>query len=496
MRTVIFSISILALISKCFGFFRDISLSYYFGASDITDAYIIATIIPTVIFNFVGLGLNSSFIPVYSEIKNNFGENIAFKFASNFLNFLFLICIFICIFIFLFTEPIVKIFASGFTGHTLKIAILYTKICVISIFFSVIIDVLAAVLQVNNKFYVVAFMGIPMNIIYMFGNYLAFVKGNIYLPIMMVVAIGFQMLILILPSKKIGYTYSLNINFRDEYLKKILTLSIPVIISGALEEINYLVDRTLASRIYPNGGVTILNYANRINLAIIGIFISSVIAVVFPRLSKYVIQKRFDKLERQIQILIRLTIILMVPITMQFIFFSNEIVGILFKRGNFTVFDVGMTATCLQFYMLSFFAISLRQIALKIFYVLQETKRPLINSSFGMIINIILNIFLSKYMGIQGLALATSISIIFTTFLLLINLNKYQFFSLRKTCIFLIKSILCSCIMIVFIILVKEFFVDYSEFMRMLISGSVGGGIYILIVIAFNLVSLKELKEL
>ena len=69
MKKIIFSIGIITLISKLTGFLRDLALSYYFGASEITDAYLIATSIPGTIFNLVGMGLISAYIPICSHLR-------------------------------------------------------------------------------------------------------------------------------------------------------------------------------------------------------------------------------------------------------------------------------------------------------------------------------------------------------------------------------------------------------------------------------------------
>lgn len=71
MRKVFFGMGLIAIIAKISGFARELVLSYFFGASAITDAYIIALTIPTVIFNFVGVGFNSGYIPIYSMIKKD-----------------------------------------------------------------------------------------------------------------------------------------------------------------------------------------------------------------------------------------------------------------------------------------------------------------------------------------------------------------------------------------------------------------------------------------
>ena len=76
MNKIILLTIIITLISKVLGFSREIALSYFFGASGITDAYLVALSIPAV-FSFIGLALISGFIPLYGKIKNENSEKEA-----------------------------------------------------------------------------------------------------------------------------------------------------------------------------------------------------------------------------------------------------------------------------------------------------------------------------------------------------------------------------------------------------------------------------------
>lgn len=100
------------------------------------------------------------------------------------------------------------------------------------------------------------------------------------------------------------------------------------------------------------------------------------------------------------------------------------LITILFKRGAFDERAVNLTANALLFYSPAMIAYGLRDVLNKAFYAIKDTKTPMINSFLGIIINIIINIFIVKYMQVSGLTLATSISAIITTILMLISLNK------------------------------------------------------------------------
>ena len=59
----------------------------------------------------------------------------------------------------------------------------------------------------------------------------------------------------------------------------------PVLIGVAVNQINTMVDRTLASTLV-EGSISALNYANKLNGFVMAMFITSVAAVIYPMLSK------------------------------------------------------------------------------------------------------------------------------------------------------------------------------------------------------------------
>lgn len=62
MKTTAILLMIITIISKVLGFGREITLSYFYGASNISDAYLISLTIPLVIFSFIGIGISTGYI--------------------------------------------------------------------------------------------------------------------------------------------------------------------------------------------------------------------------------------------------------------------------------------------------------------------------------------------------------------------------------------------------------------------------------------------------
>lgn len=447
MKKITIIIMIITILSKIFGFTRDIALSYFYGASNVSDAYIIATTIPTVIFSFIGSGIATGYIPMYSRIEDSKGNGDADIYTSNLINILIIISTIIFIFAFLFTEQLVRMFASGFVGDTLLLAIKFTKISILGIYFTGIVSILNGFLQIKGNYIVPSLVGIPMNLLTILFIILSS-KGNIMLLAIGTVISIFSQLLLVYPfARRKGYKHKFIFDLKDENMKQMAIIAIPVIIGVSINQINTLIDRTLASNI-AIGGISALNYANKLNLFIHGIFVMSLTSVMYPKISKMVAQNDIDGLRKSISEVITSINFLVIPATVGAIIFAQPIVKLLFGRGSFDAEAIQLTSNALLFYSLGMIGLALREVLSRAFYSLQDTKTPMVNASISLLINIILNVILSKYMGIGGLALATSVSAIICTSLLFNGLTKkIGRLDYKKIIISLIKTIIASMFM-------------------------------------------------
>lgn len=437
----------ITIISKLFGFGREIALSYIYGASNISDAYLISITIPSVVFGFVSIGIGAGFIPIFSEVMEKKGENEANYFTNNVINFILIVSTVIVIIGILFTKDIVKLFASGFDESTLLLASQYTRISLFSIYFAGLITIFKNFLQVKNKYIITALIGMPLNLIVLISILLSASSSKTILAIGYLVAVASQLVFLIPAIKESGYKYKLSIDFKNDEIIKLGHIAFPIILGVSVNEINKLVDRTIASRI-AIGGISSLNYAHMLNGFVQGIFVISIITVVFPIISKLAVQNEFSKLKKTISESIVSIGFIIAPITIGSMMFSEQIVRILFGRGAFDNTAISMTSNALFFYSIGMIGFSLRDILSRAFYSLQDTKTPMINAAIGMILNIVLNLILSRYLGIGGLALATSISALFTTLLLFISLRKkIGPFGMKQISISFLKILFASLVM-------------------------------------------------
>jgi putative peptidoglycan lipid II flippase len=444
MKKTAIILMIITILSKIFGFTREIALSYFYGASNISDAFLISLTIPSVIFSFIGTGISTGYIPMYSKIEQKYGEKEGNRYTNNLVNILLILCTVMIIFGLLFTDKIVKIFASGFAGDTLALAVQFTRISLVGIYFTGLISVFGAFLRIKGNYAIPALVGFPMNFFIIISIFLSSKTNILVLAIGSVIATASQLVLLIPFVHKKGYRYGFVLDVKDKYIKKMLYIALPIVLGVSANQINVLVDRTLASSIAV-GGISALNYASRLNGFVQGMFVTTVSSVMYPMISKMAAQNNMNGLKKSVSEAINFISLLVMPATVGAMVFAEPIVKLLFGRGAFDPQAISMTSDALFYYSIGMISFGLREVLSSAFYSLQDTKTPMVNGAIAMGMNIILNIILSKFLGIGGLALATSISAIFCTGLLSINLRKkIGAFGMKEITISFIKILVVS----------------------------------------------------
>lgn len=485
---------VIAIISKIIGFSRELVLAYFYGASSISDAYIIALTIPTVIFSFFGNAISTGYIPIYNRISKNSSIHEADLYTNNLINVLSIISLLIIILGLAYTEEIVKIFASGFNNDILSLTVKFTKISICGIFFTSIVHIFKSYLQIHGNYAITGLIGIPMSIVMIISIYLSSKGNTILLACGILISMIIQFVFLIPFVKSKGFYYKFKIKFSDPNIKKMIYLGIPVVIGVAVNDINKIVDRTLASQI-SNGAISALNYASQLNSFVQGIVVTSIVTAMYPLISKMVVQDNMLGLKKTLTEAINYISLLVIPASLGAMALARPIVTLLFGRGEFNEHAIIMTSNSLFFYAIGMIGVGLTEVLSRPFYAVQETKIPMIISSVGVLVNIVLNIILSKYLGIGGLALATSIAAILTTILMFVSLRKkIGSFGIKDISITFSKILFSSILMaIVAKVIFNNIVVISSQTIALLVSILGGFSIYCTLIYFMKIRDVEEL---
>lgn len=414
---------LLSIIIKFIGFLRSSVLAYYYGSGYVSDAYNIAFDIPILLFAFLGNAIVTAYVPMYTQIEKSEGEKEALKYSNTIITVFSIISVVIILAITVFAEPFIRILAVGFDEKTMNLAVEFTRISSWCLIFITAERLFICYLNIKNNYLIPVMVSLPMNILLILSIIISSKLGYEFLGIGILIALSSQFFFLIPSLIKEKYKFYPCINIKNKNVIQTVKIVLPVLLGVSVNQINKIIDKSIASTIAV-GGISNLNYASVINIAIQDIIIFSIITITFVKISQFVSENKMDELKNMINKALSSILCLITPISIGVIVFSRQIVSILFMRGSFDESAMTETSSALICYSLGMIFVSFRDILVKVFYSLKDSKTPIKNSLYAILINIILNFILSRFMGISGLALATSISAVSSAVLMYLSLRK------------------------------------------------------------------------
>ena len=488
---------IITILSKVFGLVREKALAYFFGAGIVADIFLIAFQLPMTFTNVISGAVANGYIPMYDQIRQESDKKNADNFTSNLANIIMFIFIIVTIVAIIFARPLVKLMAEGFTGDKLETAVFVSRVAMLSIAITATSSIYKAYLQIHEKFVVSVVHSILMNIIIIVFMAISYKLGINYLAIGIFLAFTLQYTIFILPIKRTGYNYKLIIKPFDENIKKMFLFILPILISTSAIEVNFMISRSLSSGLFA-GGISVLNYAYKLQGFVTGIVVTSIITATYPKLANFGSKRDYVNLKKSLSEGISNMLLLVIPAAFGLFAFSLPIVNLLFVGGEFTLDDAKITAVVLSFYAFGVIGIGLREMLSRVFYSMGDSKTPVINSIIIVILNVFLSFILSNIMGIRGLALATTISFFIGAIAMYIPSIKYigNIFG-KKLVTNIVKILFSSIVMSIFSKLVYNFMFNIlGSNLSLIISILIAGFVYLILLIILKVDEIIEIFQL
>lgn len=438
---------IVTIVSKILGLFRDSVLASAYGTGKYAAVYSTANSISTILFAVIGTALATSLIPLYNKLASEDSTERAMGFLNSVVNLVVIVCLSIAGLGIIFAGPLVKVFAPGYQGDVYTLCVQYTRILLPSIVFVGLANIFTSYLQIKKRYVIPGFIGMPYSIIIIVSIYLSLKTSPMVLVIGTLIAISAKALFQLPFVYKEGYRYRPKINLNDPVMKDMMIVILPVVIGVGANQINSIVDKSLAS-LLGTEVVASFSYAIKLYEFVQALFITSILAVIYPRLSSMIVSDRMDSFLNSLKKTMNVIIVALVPIIVGCIVLSRQIVEVLFQRNAFTSKDTTMTASILWIYVIGILAFALRDVLTRGFYSMEDSKTPMINSIISIVFNISLNLILVKPLGYKGLAIATAVSAYIG--LLLFNRSmrkKIEGYSSRDNYIVFVKSLFAALIM-------------------------------------------------
>lgn len=444
-----FMLMVITIISKIFGFVREAVMASYIGADEIKSIYTTANTLPVVVANFVAVGIISGFIPIYNRAKNEQGIKEAEKLTSNIFNILMVFGAGALLIGLVFARPFSKILSPDLDGYWLDLATNYTRIMMFAVFAYLYSAVFRGYLNIKGDFFNPAITGIIMNIIIITFTVFTGKTGNpYYLIVGALLGNVLQYILFPRATRKAGYKHQKIIDFSNKYIRQLMIIALPVIISSAAGEISIIVDNSMASAFFGKASIAKLFYAKTMLTLITGVITVSVTTALFPKIAELGQAGKIDSMKNSISSAVVTTMTLVIPATIGMIVLSKPIIELVFQRNAFTAEDTIVVASLLSTYAPFIIFQSITDVVDRGFYAVGDSKTPVIIVVIQQIINVILNAVLINFFGLNGIAISTVISTFVGSCLMIYKFrDNFGSFKFRQTLISLGKIAIITAIM-------------------------------------------------
>ena len=417
--------SFFTLISRVFGYVRDLLFSSLLGASTIHDIFVVVFKIPNVFRSFFGEGaLSQSLTP--SIIEANVRVE---KLLNQVFSLLFITLLTFVSFVMIFPNIFINLFAPGFISDAEKyqsaasfLQLVFPYIMLISF-----VAFFGAYQNSKKKFQIVAATPIIFNLTLII---FALSSSELSLGVIGIAILTAGMLQLIIngiASAYLNYIPSLDFNFDRVLMSSFFSRLIPAIFAAGIYQLNVLVDTVFASYLV-TGSPTWLYLSDRLIQFPMGLFGVAIALVALPDLTEAFKDGKKDSF-RKILAKGSISTFLIGFVSFIFYFFAaTEIIKLLFFRGEFTSYDVDMTVSSLIAYSFALPFLLSSKFFNSVFFAISKTKVVLALGVISLITNLVLNyLFIFEYnWGHTGLALATTYAAILVWLIALILILKVR----------------------------------------------------------------------
>jgi len=509
----------LTLLSRVFGFMRDVLIAATLGSGWVADAFVVAFRFPNLFRRLFGEGaFNSAFVPIFSKKLEGDGPEAARKFAEDAMSGLFFILLAVTIIFELAMPVVMYALAPGFDAIPEKfdLSVFLTRITMPYLLCMSLVALMSGVLNSVGRFAESASVSIVLNgvmmiatLISLWVGYKAEPQAGIIQAWAVFIAGFLQLALLMWGMRRAGIAIGIRRPRLTDDVRNLVRLGVPGVISGGVTQLNIAIGTVIAS--LEPGAISHLYYADRLYelpLAIVGIAIG---IVLLPDVARQLRAGNaagvMDSQNRSLEFALLLT----VPAALALAVIPTDIVRVLFERGAFGAEDTHVTASVLAMYALGLPAFVMIKVFSPAYFAREDTITPMRYAVISLTTNTIGSIalfFLFRHLGLipqLGIAIATALGGWLNAYLLWATLNRRGDFisdaRIRRN----VPLILFATALMVASLLTASHWLSpyYGQGSSFLIKASilaveigVGLGIYALIILATGVMTIGQFGRL
>jgi putative peptidoglycan lipid II flippase len=401
-------------LSRLLGLAREVVAAYMFGVTAAMSAFTIAFQVPNLVRAlFADSALQGAFVPVFTELLEKGERKEAFRVASSLF---FLICLLLgavtALFV-LFAEPLMSLFAPGFDDDpalkdlTVNLAQLMFPIVVLLALSGLVVGMLNSF----EHFAVPALAPVAWNVVI-----IATLVGltpvlseddEIYAYAIGILAGTVVQFLLPLPwLRGRGGSFTLRLDWRDERVRRVLKLMLPVTIALGLINLSLLINSLFGTLVSEEAPAAI-DKAFRIYQLPQGLFSISIATILFPTLSRFAARGARDDLRRTMAGGVRQICLWLIPSAAIMAVLAEPITRLVYERGAFGAEATDLTSTAMLWWSIALPFQGVSLLLSRTFFSLQRPWATTALAGFNLVVNAALAAALYGPFEIAGIVVGT-----------------------------------------------------------------------------------------
>jgi putative peptidoglycan lipid II flippase len=455
------------LLSNILGMVRDHFLAQKIPTSTL-DTYYAAFRLPDLIFNVLILGaISAAFIPVFTGLLAQRQEALAFRTVNKLMSAGLMVMILLLVVLLFLLPWLITYLVPEFSADKQELTLRMARLFLLSPLFFSISYLLTGVLNSFKHFVVTSLAPLIYNLSIITSTLLLADKiGVMAAAYGVVTGVVLHMLVQLPSVIKRGWEPKFSLDFKDKYIRKIVRLMIPRSIGLGAMQILLIIYTVIASGLGA-GAVAVFNLADNIQTMPIVVFGTSVASAIFPHLSESFFLKNKKNFCMLLENAILMVMFFLIPMSIGVILLRAQIVRLILGSGHFGWAETRLAAATLGVFALALFFSGLVPLLAKTFYAREDTRTPMYISIVSAIVCLVAGWSLSRVFGVVGLAGGVSIGAFINAVLLLTLLLRTKIgLNLKKLGINLIKIIIASLLMVIFVQSTKYIYGSWSDLNR------------------------------
>jgi putative peptidoglycan lipid II flippase len=401
-------------LSRVLGLVREVVAASYFGVTGAMSAFTIAFQVPNLVRAlFADSALQGAFVPVFTELLEKGRKKEAFHVASSLFFLILLILGSVTALFILFAEPIMSLFAPGFDDNP---ALKDLTVGLSQLMFPIVLllalsGVVVGMLNSFEHFSVPALAPSAWNLV-IIGCLVVLVPqfdgpDQIYAYAIGVLAGTVVQFLLPLPwLRGRGGRFSLTIDWRNEHVRRVLWLMLPVTLTLGMINLSLLIN-SLVGTLVSDEAPAAIDKAFRIYQLPQGLFSISIATILFPTLSKLAARGALGDLRRTMSNGMRQILLLLVPSAVLMAVLAIPITRLIYQRGEFDAEATDLVSTALVWWSISLPFQGVSLLFSRTFFSLQQPWATTVLAVANMLVNTAVAFALYKPLGIAGIVIGT-----------------------------------------------------------------------------------------